>query len=341
MPPLKTGSQASSSSGTTSVGGGGAGAGGAGGGGGATGGGGADAGIPEGPSCAGGLDCGGTSCCQSIVVPGGTFPMGRSLAGSDASAGASDELSEHAVTVAGFALDTFEVTVGRFRRFVDAFDGAPPAIGAGAHPLIANSGWQATWSSSLADSRETLVSGVKCSPDSQTWSDAADADESAAINCVSWFEAAAFCAWDGGRLPTEAEWEYAAAGGSENRLYPWGADDPSSNAALASQVSGDGSALLPVGSHPAGNGKWGHRDLAGGMFEWNLDWYDAAWYGGGGAACVNCADINGASSRGLRGGSWLTDASRLRAAARLGDTPSNRSVNGGFRCARGLASGST
>ena len=334
-PPTLTSGAGASSSGGTSGGGGGSGGGGA-----STGGGGGAGGeIPEGPSCEGGLDCGGTSCCQSIRVPGGAFPMGRSLGGSDAYAGANDELSEHAVTVAGFALDTFEVTVGRFRRFVDAFDGTPPAAGAGAHPLIQNSGWQAMWSSSLADSRATLVSGVKCSPDSQTWSDVAGADENAAINCVSWFEATAFCAWDGGRLPTEAEWEVAACGGSENRLYPWGADDPSSNAAFASHVSSDGTSLLKVGSHLLGNGRWGHRDLAGGMFEWNLDWYDAAWYGGGGAACVNCADINGASSRVVRGGSWLSEGPRLRAAARLGDTPSNRSENAGFRCARALAGG--
>ncbi|MEP7119520.1 MAG: SUMF1/EgtB/PvdO family nonheme iron enzyme [Byssovorax sp.] len=333
-PPLTAGSKGSSSSG---AGGGGSGAGG-----GVSTSGGGDTGhdIPEGPSCEGGLDCHGISCCQSIAVPGGTFPMGRGLDGSDAHAGATDELSEHAVTVAGFALDTFEVTVGRFRKFVDAFDGTPPMASAGAHPLVANSGWQATWSASLADSRATLVSRLKCSPESQTWSDAVGADENAAINCVSWFEAAAFCAWDGGRLPTEAEWEYAACGGSENRLYPWGADDPSSNEALASHGSSEGGSLLEVGSHPSGNGRWGHRDLAGGMFEWNLDWYDAAWYGAGGAACVNCADINGASSRVLRGGSWLNEATRLRAAARIGDTPANRSENSGFRCARGLASGS-
>ena len=180
------------------------------------------------------------------------------------------------------------------------------------------------------------MSDVKCSLDHQTWSDAPDADEEAAINCVSWFEAAAFCIWDGGRLPSEAEWEYAAGGGSENRLSPGGEGDPSSNAALASSLNSAGTSRLAVGSHPSGNGRWENRDLAGGMFEWNLDWYDAAWYGGGGAACANCANINGASSRVLRGGSWLNEANRLRAAARIDATPANRSENGGFRCARRL-----
>jgi formylglycine-generating enzyme required for sulfatase activity len=338
-----SGAQVTSSSGASMTGDGGAGGadpsgdGGSGGSGGSGGGGGSggDA-LAEGPSCTGGLDCGGTSCCQRLAVPGGTFPMGRSLGGSDAYAGPGDELSEHLVTVSGFALDAFEVTVGRFRKFVDAFDGTPPAVGAGAHPLIANSGWRESWSASLADSRATLMSQLSCSPDQQSWSDAAGAHEDAAINCVSWFEAAAFCAWDGGRLPTEAEWEYAASGGKENRLYPWGGDDPVLNPARAASADSGATALLAVGSHPAGNGRWGHRDLAGGELEWNLDWYDAAWYGGGGVACVNCADINGTESRVLRGGSWLSDASRLRAAARLGSDPAARGENSGFRCARGL-----
>ncbi|HQY59964.1 MAG TPA: SUMF1/EgtB/PvdO family nonheme iron enzyme [Polyangiaceae bacterium] len=84
------------------------------------------------PSCAAGLTCQGRDCCESLVVPGGTFPMGRSEAGTDACPPAtfcaSDDQPEHAVTVSSFVLDTFEVTVGRFRAFVDAY-GGPPAAG--------------------------------------------------------------------------------------------------------------------------------------------------------------------------------------------------------------------
>jgi formylglycine-generating enzyme required for sulfatase activity len=260
--------------------------------------------------------------------------MGRGLSGPDAHAGANDELPEHTVSVASFALDTFEVTVSRFRKFAAAFDGTPPKPGAGAHPLIANSGWQAAWDVDLAATQAALLANLKCNATNETWTDAAGANESAAINCVSWFEAVAFCVWDGGRMPTEAEWEYAAAGGQENRLYPWGSQDPAVTTTLANFLGSDDDPFLPVGSHPSGKARWGHRDLAGGMFEWNLDWYDAAWYGGGGAGCKNCANISGSAYRVVRGGSWLTGPEALRSAARLEAAPSDRSYNLGFRCAR-------
>ena len=82
-------------------------------------------------------------------MPQGTFPMGRSVSGADACpggmvCGASDQ-PEHDATVASFALDTFEITIGRFRAFLDQSKGTPPADGAGAHPLIKGSGWQTAW----------------------------------------------------------------------------------------------------------------------------------------------------------------------------------------------------
>jgi formylglycine-generating enzyme required for sulfatase activity len=67
----------------------------------------------------------------------------------------------------------------------------------------------------------TLIAAVKCSATYQTWTDSAGSNESRPMNCITWYEAFAFCIWDGGRLSTEAEWNYAAAGGSEQRQYPW------------------------------------------------------------------------------------------------------------------------
>jgi formylglycine-generating enzyme required for sulfatase activity len=119
-------------------------------------------------------------------------------------------------------LDLFEVTVGRFRVFVEAGAGtqrtAPPA-GAGAHPgtNLPFSGWQSTWDHLLpasSDALKNLLSGG-------TWTPTAGDGENRPITSVPWLVAFAFCAWDGGRLPTLAEWSFAASNGSEQRLYPW------------------------------------------------------------------------------------------------------------------------
>ena len=289
----------------------------------------------EGPSCTGGLTCAGVSCCQNTLVAGGTFPMGRSESSCDAAnAGmVSAEQPEHEVSVADFRLDTFEVTVGRFRRFVQQYDGTPPAEGAGAHPLLAGSGWQSAWNSSLLADQASLMNALKCQETNQTWTDTEAGNESYAITCVSWYEAFAFCAWDGGRLPTEAEWEYAAAGGMENRLYPWGQQSPTP--ARANWTGSDNTPLLAVGTHPSGAGRWGHQDLAGNLQEWTLDLWDNDWYATGGANCVNCANLGDGPDRVQRGGSWDQISPTLRSAFRnVSLYPLDRFASDGFRCAR-------
>lgn len=245
-----------------------------------------------------------------------------------------DELPEHTVTVSDFFLDSFEVTVGRFRRFVDAYAGAPPAPGAGAHPLIAGSGWQSpAWDGFVTD-KPTLIQNVKCDVTSQTWTDVASSHENYPMNCVTWFEAMAFCAWDGGFLPTEAEWEYAAAGGDENRLYPWGTEDPSVKEIFANDYYSDKSPLINVGTHSAGRSRWGQLDLAGSLWEWTLDWYDASWYQGGGATCDDCANLSKAPYRSMRGGDYYQFVDGLRSVYRVGRDPTIRMNSIGFRCAR-------
>ncbi len=289
-------------------------------------------------SCGVGLQCGGKDCCERSIIPGGLFPLGRAVAGEDACPSGMNcdpsEEPEHSATVEAFSLETYEVTVGRFRAFVEFFDGTPPPPGAGAHPLIPNSGWQEGWNGLLPKSKADLVAALKCHSLLATWTDTPGSQEPLPINCVDWFLAFAFCVWDGGRLPTEAEWEYAAAGGSENRLFPWGTVLPDNSFAVFNGQWGGtpGTAELndiaPVGSVPSGGGRWGHQDLAGNVSEWVLD-----WFGSYGTSCDNCANIDAGSARVRRSGTWMAPATHLRAADRGFSTPGTRNAFSGLRCA--------
>jgi formylglycine-generating enzyme required for sulfatase activity len=240
------------------------------------------------------------------------------------------------VTLNTFALDTFEVTVGRFRNFVNAPGAWAPASGAGPDPSVPGSGWQTGWPAISTGDWGTSGTGTSCGG---TWSVATGTYENAAISCVDWYEAFAFCAWDGGWLPTEAEWEYAARS-TDHRIYPWGATDPQTTP-LANDAYTGNSPTIPVGSYPTGNGPFGHSDQAGGMWEWVMDWYSGSYYGqwptegDGGSTCNNCANIFSAGSyRVIRGGSWSNVTNNLRAAYRSDLTPTNRGSVIGFRCAR-------
>jgi sulfatase modifying factor 1 len=299
----------------------------------------------NGPSCAGmTYDCNddgmAVSCCDTVLVPGGTFPMGRCETGPAEPGcddyypdGSSVETPEHDATVADFYLDIFEVTVGRFRRFVEQYNGTPPAQDAGAHPLIPGSGWQSDWDTNLPATRDDLIAELHCTPNA-TWTETVGAMEQHPINCVSWHEAFAFCIWDGGRLPTEAEWEYAAAGGDENRFYPWGSEDPGVTPLRACFDSTSSYSPVDVGSFPAGAGRWGQHDLAGNVTERLLDRISWGWYSGDGNPCDNCANLSFGSERIIRGGSYTRDSSALRAADRGGTPQIVRSTYWGLRCAR-------
>jgi formylglycine-generating enzyme required for sulfatase activity len=99
-----------------------------------------------------------------------------------------------------------------------------------------------------------------------------EADSEHPRACVNWFEAEAYAAWRGGRLPTEAQWEYAARG-PESPIYPWGnAWDP----ARCNVIGATGT--QPIGSYPAGASWVGARDMAGNVMEWTADWLGPAYY---------------------------------------------------------------
>src|SRR5262249_25230918 len=162
-------------------------------------------------SCRGlAASCGATghdSCCSSPVVPG-DFPGESYFRSYDQAHDANSGDLSYPATVRDFRLDKYEVTVGRFRAFVNAGIGTqsnPPASGSGAHPNIAGSGWDMAWSSYLPTSKDALMARVKCDATYQTWTDLPGTNENRPMNCLSWYDAMAFCAWDGGYLPTEAE----------------------------------------------------------------------------------------------------------------------------------------
>jgi len=249
-------------------------------------------------------------------------------------------------TVSAFRLDSYEVTVGRFRQFVEAGLGTqqnPPAADAGARTLngMANQGgWDPTWNASLAADATVLRAAVKCEATYQTWTDTVGVNENRPMVCITWYEAMAFCAWDGGLLPTEAESMYAASGGSLHRAYPW--SSPAGSTAIDCTVTNYGGTMWPttacvgagannVGStSPAGDGVWGQADLGGNVWEWALDWYASPLP----APCNNCANLFPSSDRVIRGGSFGHGASNLRAADRNVFTPADRSFDVGARCSR-------
>jgi formylglycine-generating enzyme required for sulfatase activity len=281
---------------------------------------------------------GNESCCQAMPVTGGTFFRSYD--------GVGFTNMGFPAKVSDFVLDRYEVTVGRFRAFVDGGMGTrsrSPAVGAGAHRTLAGSGWGTGWSSFLAPDTMGLVKALKCGAPYETWTDMSGANESKPINCVTWYEAMAFCIWDGGYLATEAEWNYAASGGTQQRVFPW--STPSTSGTIDCTyanyyvdsppgtfcVNGPTGGANRVGTEAAkGDGRWGHSDLGGGVWELTLDWYAAAYS----ATCDDCANLASGTLRVARGGSFLDNAPFLRASARGNLTPTDRSNVVGFRCAR-------
>jgi formylglycine-generating enzyme required for sulfatase activity len=270
-------------------------------------------------------------CSDEIAVPGGTFTVG-----SPDAVGFANEHPSHLANVAPFLLDKYEVTVGRFRRFLAGFTGDGFPDGAGAQPLIPGSGWQSAWNGQM--SQLVMMSLSECGG---PWTDTVGASEARPVTCVTWYQALAFCIWDGKRLPTATEWEYAAVGGSEQRKYPWGDGSPSPSLAVYGclfdgQTDCSDADLPVVGSASAGAGRWGHLDLAGSVWEWTLDVY--APYTD--ALCDNCAnlDMTADDGRVFRGGDFIYDdqgeQSDLRGASRLGFDAKFPDPTRGLRCAR-------
>jgi formylglycine-generating enzyme required for sulfatase activity len=200
--------------------------------------------------------------------------------------GYDDEQPVHNVTLDSFWIDQTEVTNAQYRKCVE--DGACNEPGC----------WDASELNALDQP----------------------------VVCVTWYEAQAYCEWAGGRLPTEAEWEYAARGPQGNS-YPWGEDEPTCELAQFSGCSGD---AVPVGSFPDGASWCGALDMAGNVWEWVNDWYQYDYYAV--SQVNNPTGPDGGIYKVLRGGSWNTFHYRVRSASRHWYDPQFSNPNWGFRC---------
>jgi formylglycine-generating enzyme required for sulfatase activity len=232
-----------------------------------------------------------------VLIPAGPFLMGSDE-------GFPNERPEHTVTLNAYYIDQFEVTAGRYQKFIASARRALPP----------------TWDAEAA----------------QAWSDLP------AVG-MSWTDAAGYCKWAGRRLPTEAEWEKAARG-TDGRRFPWGQMQPFVDIANYNRgpwVS-EAVTLVPVNSglegmsvrhglKEGGRSAYGLFHMAGNAAEWVADWYDREYYHQSPDKSPTGASLG--TKRVIRGGSWADLPTALRVTARFSAEPDYEDRTIGFRCA--------
>ena len=213
--------------------------------------------------------------------------------------GDSDEKPVHRVAVPTFEMSKTQVTVDQYIACVDA--------------------------------------GACTEPDTEDYCNWIKSDRgSHPVNCVDWDQAQAFARWVGGRLPSEAEWEYAARSGGRDWKYPWGDEAATCERAVmydSSYGCGRGG-TWPVCSKPSGNTTHGLCDMAGNVWEWVQDWWHDSYNGA--PTDGSAWESPTGSYRVYRGGSWNYNARAVRAAIRNDDDPRCRYGDLGFRLARSV-----
>lgn len=312
---------------------------------------------------------GDSSYTNMVLIPGGTFEMGGNNEQADA-----DEFPNHTVTMGPFYMDITEVTNAQFQKFVNATGyittaerkpdweelkkTVPPGTPKPADSLLVSAALvfkQTTGPVNLNDYTEwwSWVSNANWRQPQGPGS-SIEGKEDYPVVQISWDDAMAYCKWAGKRLPTEAEWEFAARGGKKNQIYPWG--NESVNTGKPKTNSWEGSfpfyneqkdgflKTAPVKSY--NQNLYGLFDMAGNVWEWCSDWYHYDYY----KTLANTNSLNPLGpnksydpqdpytpKRVLRGGSFLCNdayCSGYRVARRMKSSPDTGLEHTGFRCVR-------
>ena len=232
-----------------------------------------------------------------VLFPAGSYPMGVPVGDRD---GGRDEYPRHVIDIAAFYIDKYEVTNGRYLEFVKATDHRVPQ--------------------NPKNPTRNLWEGVSI-PESLA--------DRPVVN-VDWADASAYCTWAGRRLPTEAEWEKAAKGNHDWR-FPWGNVEPTNKHLNFNQKWIGERTLMPVGSYESGKSPYGVYDMAGNVWEWVNDWYDAKYYEK--SPAKNPPGPASGTKKVIRGAGWQNETPTVRIFTRVDSDPTIRNESTGFRCA--------
>ncbi len=252
-------------------------------------------------------------------------------------------------TISDFRLDKYVVTVGRFRQFVAAWTGGWQARGRRGQaraperrrarnsdaPAAYETGWDATLEHRQGrPTTANLTRGSFCDTTHATWTAAATGRPREPADQLRELVRGVRVLHLGRRLPAERGGVgVRGAGGAEQRQYPWGSTAPGTTnqyAIYGSFYTGNSTGIAPVGTATSGAGRWGQLDLAGEVWEWNLDWKQTYV-----SPCTDCVNLTAASFRIVRGDNYGGSVNNLVPTVRGGDVaPEGRDSNFGVRCAR-------